>query len=274
MKSILVPTDFSSCADNAIRYAIELARYTNAKLILFNVYQSQVVPAEVPVVLPIEEIAADAMKALKVTVSNLQKKYNYKVRLECETAWGLPVEEIKLFAEKNKIDLIVMGAQGTGYIAERLIGSVTASLIRKAKCPVLSIDQHIKFKEIKKIVFACDYAETKNNEVLKPLKKIFQLFKAHIYILNVGSEMESTPAITKAVAGIKLDHSLEGFDHSFHFVENDNITEGIDDFVEKNKADLVVMIPRVHTTLKDLFSEPNTKRMSFHSKVPLLTMHE
>jgi nucleotide-binding universal stress UspA family protein len=274
MKTILVPTDFSECADNAITYAIEIARLTKAKLILFNVYQSQAIPAEVPILLPIEETAAEANEVLKRLVKRLQKKSKGQVQIEYKSAWGFPVEQINLFSEEHSIDLIVMGMQGAGFLAEKVIGSVTTALIRKAQHPVLAIDQHVKFKSLKKIVLACDYAETKNNEVLKPLKEFAQLFKSHIYVLNVISESEATPTITKAVAGIRLDRELESLDHSFHFTENKNVIEGINDFVEENTIDMVVMIPRMHTSLKDIFSEPNTKRMAFHTKTPLLAIHE
>ena len=51
------------------------------------------------------------------------------------------IEEINLFSERNKTDLIVMGMQGAGYLAEKVIGSITTSLMPKAKCPILVIDE-------------------------------------------------------------------------------------------------------------------------------------
>lgn len=274
MKTILVPTDFSACADNATEYAIEIAKLTGARIILFNVYQNQAVPAEVPILLPIEQIAAGIMETLKKKTEDLQKKHHNKVKVDYKSAWGFPAEEIKLFSEKNKVDLVVMGMAGAGFLKEKIIGSVTTALIRNAKCPVLAIDQHVKFRNIKRIALACDYAETNNRSVLAPLKEFAQLFKSHIYVVNVVPDTEAVATITKAVAGIKLDHVLENVEHSFHYKENKNVAEGINDFVDENKIDMVVMIPREHATIRSLFSEPETKRVAFHTKIPLLALHE
>lgn len=201
-------------------------------------------------------------------------KYGNKLVVECKCACGFPVEEINIFAKENKIDLIVMGMEGAGYLTEKLIGSITTSLIKKAKCPVLAIDKHVKFRSIKKIALACDYSETKNKYILNPLKELAHLFKSHVYILNVVRELETVATVSKAVAGIKLDHSLEGVNHSFHYAKSEDIIEGINDFVDEKKIDMVVMIPRMHTALQNLFHEAHTKRMAFHTKVPLLALHE
>lgn len=274
MKTILVPTDFSKAAHNAIDYAAEIAKLTKAKLILFHVYHVPVVPSEVPIVPSMDEMEKNSLDGLKKIERNIHLKHGNKFAVECKCRCGFPVDEINLFTEENKIDLIVMGMEGTGYLTEKLIGSVTTSLIKKAKCPVLAIDKYVKFRSIKKIVLACDYTETNNKSILNPLKEFANLFKSHIYVLNVVRELETIPTINEAVAGIKLDHLLEGVNHSFHYAKSEDVIEGINDFVEEKKIDMVIMIPRMHTALQNLFHEPNTKRMAFHTKVPLLTLHD
>jgi nucleotide-binding universal stress UspA family protein len=273
MKKILVPTDFSKTASNAIDYAVEIAKITKARLILFNVYSIPVVPAEIPILMPVEEIKKDTLGSLKKIEEEIHRKHGTDLIIECDCRQGFPVEEINDFAEENKADLIVMGMEGTGYLTEKLIGSITTSLIKKAKCPVLAIDKLVRFREIKNIVLACDYTKT-NKTVLAPLKELAQLLKSHVYILNVVPELESVAALTKAIEGIKLDHALENVVHTFHYSRHENITEGINDFVNEKKIDMVVMIPRAHSLFQNLFHESNTKRMAFHTKVPLLALHE
>jgi nucleotide-binding universal stress UspA family protein len=276
MKTILVATDFSKIAQNAIDYAVEIAKLSKAKLILFHVYNVPVIPAEIPIALPMDEIEKETMLSLKKIETSIHLKHGKNLPIECKCVCGFPVEEINLFSKENKIDLIVVGmeGEGTGYLTERLIGSITTSLIKKAKCPVIAIDKRVKFKRIKKIALACDYEETHNKSALAPLKEFAHLFKSHIYVLNVVPELETAPAMNIAVAGIKLEHSLEDVDHSFHQTKNEDVIEGINDFVDTNKMDMIVMIPGMHTVLKDMFREPNTKRMAFHTKIPLLALHE
>lgn len=274
MKTILVPTDFSKIARNAIDYAVEIAKLTNAKLILFHVYHVPAVPSEMPIVIPIDEIEKNSMDSLKKIEKNIHLKHGNKLVVEYQCRCGFPIDEINTFAEENKIDLIVMGMEGAGYLTEKLVGSITTSLIKKAKCPLLAIDKHVKFKSVKKIALACDYEETQNKSILEPLKEFVQLFESHVYVLNVVRELETVATISKAVEGIKLEHSLEDLNHSFHYTKSEDIVEGINDFVDEKKIDMVAMIPRMHTALQNLFHEPITKRMAFHTKVPLLALHE
>ncbi len=274
MKTILVPTDFSEVAENALDYAVEIAKITKAKLVLFHVFNVPIIPAEIPIVIPTDEMEKDAMNSLKKIEKKLQNKHGSKLTIECKSKCGFPVEEINLFAKENKVDLIVVGMEGENFLIEKIIGNITTSLIKKAKCPVLAIDKHVKFKNIKKIALACDYNKTDNNTILAPLKEFAQVFESHIFILNVTQELETVTTVSKAVEGIKLNHSLQNVNHSFHYAMNEDIIEGINDFVDKMKIDMVVMIPRMHTALHNLFHEPNSKRMAFHTKIPLLALHE
>ncbi|MBP9068333.1 MAG: universal stress protein [Bacteroidia bacterium] len=276
MKTILVPTDFSRVSNNAIDYAAELAVFSKSKLILFNSYHIPVAVTEVPAVIPdLDSLEKNSLLALKEIEKRLALSYGNKLQIECVAKCGFAVDEIDMYATNAKADLIVMGMKGAGYLTEKLIGSVTTSLIQKSKCPVLAIDEHVRYKLVKKIALACDYNETENEKVLYPLIEIARIFKAHIYVLNVENELE--PVATTAghvVSGfIKLQNSLAHADHSFHFITTQNIVEGINEFIEMSNVDMVVMIPRKHSLLRDIFNEPKTKQMAFHSKVPLLTLH-
>jgi len=274
MKTILVPTDFSTVSENAVNYAAEIAKATNAKLILFHVYQMPIIATEVPIVLPnIEELERDCMEGLLRISIRLHSKLS-TTNIECIVKCGLPVDEINLYTQNSKIDLIVMGMRGAGYLTEKLIGSVTTSLIQKSNCPVLVVAEQVRFKQIHKIVLACDYNDTENKKVLEPLKEFAKLFKSHVYVLNVVRKSEPLEPLTEVVSDfIKLEHSLAETPHSFHYLSNEEIVTGINEFVTEGKMDLVVMIPRKHSVLKNIFNEPNTKKMAFHSKVPLLAIH-
>lgn len=274
MKTILVPTDFSAASENAVNYAAEIAKATNAKLILFHVYNLPVTATEVPIVLPnTDELEKDCLEGLLRISTRLHSKLN-TTNIECIVKCGFPVDEINQYTQTSKIDLIVMGMRGAGYLTEKLIGSVTTSLIQRSNCPVLVIDEKVKFKNIRKIVLACDYNETENKKVLEPMKEFAHLFKSHIYVLNVLTRSEKVEPITEVVSDfIKLEHSLADTTHSFHYLSNKEIVAGINEFVSEGNMDMVVMIPRKHSLLKSVFNEPNTKKMAFHSTVPLLAIH-
>jgi hypothetical protein len=100
------------------------------------------------------------------------------------------------------------------------------------------------------------------------------MYKAHIYILNVLTKTDVRPTIEEAVAGVKLEHSVEEMDHSFHYIKNEDVVEGINTFTKNYKIDLLVMIPRKHNIFRSMFIEPITKKAAFNTKIPLLTLHE
>lgn len=275
MKTILIPTDFSATARNAAHYAAELALMAKTKIVLFHIYQMPVVLSEVPVMVPsLSEIENDCMNELGKLKKHLESKYSNELKIECVCKSGFIADEIHRYAEENNIDLIVMGMQGAGYLSEKIMGSTTTSLMQKAKCPVLAIDHHAKFEVVQNILLACDYEGIEEKQILNPLKDFAKLFNAKIHILNVVPILEKEATVTKAVEGLRLKHYFEAFPHEFHFVENDDVIAGINRYVKKNNIDLIVMIPREHSFIKNIFKEPHTKQMAFHTHLPLLTLHE
>lgn len=274
MKTILVATDFSETAKNAVNYAAEVAKVTNAKLILFHVYHDPIYLAEIPIMPPIDEIKDDCIDCLKKIEKEIHQKFGNKLILECVCKYGFPVDEINQYAKESNVDMIVMGMEGTSYLSEKIIGNITTSLFKKAYCPVLAVDRQVRFKSIKNIVLASDYKDTESKAVLTPLIEVAKLFDSKIFILNVVQELETITTVGKAVEGIKINNALDSVKHSFHYSKSDDVIESINDFVEEHEIDLVVMIPRAHSPLHNLFHESNCKRMAFHSKVPLLALHE
>lgn len=275
MKTILVPTDFSDNASNAINYAVEIAKLAKAKLILFHAFHVPVTNSDMPiVVIPIEEIEEANIGRLKKIAKEIQSKNNGSLNIKCICKMGFAVDEISELVTTKSIDLVVMGIRGSGNLSEILMGSTTTTLIRKDSCPVLVINQNVKFKNIKKIVFACDYHEISDASILKPLKEFVELFKSHVYVFNVVKELKTVTYVGKAATESLLEHSLEGTDHTFHFAEQEDVIEGINLFAANKKADMIVMIPQKHTLLKNIFNASNTKKMAFHTHIPLLALHK
>jgi nucleotide-binding universal stress UspA family protein len=189
--------------------------------------------------------------------------------------YGLAADEIAGWQEEKETGVIVMGMRGAGIIEEKLIGSVTTSLLKRVKCPVLVIDQTIRFRPVKSIVLACDYKELNTDSTLEPLKEFARLFHAQIMVLNVVREpAELMPTTEQAVVGVKLEHSLEDVEHSFHYTENSDVVDGINEYVKHNNIDMVAMVPHAHSVFHKVFQEPFTKRMAFHTPVPLLVLNE
>ncbi len=275
MKTILVPTDFSAISANSADYAAEIAKRAKAKIVLFHAYHVPVVTSDVMVIAPaLDELEADALNKLRNLKNEMLKKHGDTLNIDLACVWGFGADEINSYTKENKVDLIVIGTHGAGFVSERLIGSVTTALIRSSNCPVLAIDNKVKFIEPKRIAFACDYLETESKETFTLFKELVNLFRSHVYVLNVINKKDFVPTVKEAVSDfIDLENSFDDVEHSLHYIHDKNIVEGINEFVTDKKMDMIVMIPRKHSMLQNIFHEPNTKRMAFHTNVPLLALH-
>jgi nucleotide-binding universal stress UspA family protein len=143
--TILVPHDFSSCANHAAALARDVARAHGARLILVHVTDLPLGLDPDALIVPTE--GAAPVRAREVAVGGAQVKLDdlaerlRKDGVEVETALvvGDVVDEILGAARREKVDLIVMGTQGRTGLSHFVIGSVTEKVVRQAPAPVLTL---------------------------------------------------------------------------------------------------------------------------------------
>jgi len=140
LKRILLPTDFSDSASNALRYGVSFAKEYGAELVLLHVvetvaigYASDLFP--VPMAEAFEEISAQARSELGSVAAKAREK---GVNVREEVVQGKPSTEILRVAREQEVDMIVLGTHGKGVLDQALFGSTTERVVRKAPCPVLA----------------------------------------------------------------------------------------------------------------------------------------
>jgi nucleotide-binding universal stress UspA family protein len=140
LNNILVPSDFSECSDQAIRYGLELARKFDATVHLFHVVQdpaTQPWAAEgfaMPLLEVIEQWQKQAEDRLLEAVPPIERG-----RARVASTVGSSYPEILRYAAEHDIDLIVMGTHGRGGVSHLLLGSIAEKVVRRAPCPVLTV---------------------------------------------------------------------------------------------------------------------------------------
>ena len=274
MKTILVPTDFSEAARNASEYAAAYAKEFGFKLLLCHIYHLPVisVPEEPLLVLDDpKQLKKNQLQSLNEEAEFLIKQTN--IQIECRVAEGFAVDEILEIEKEVKPELIIMGMETDGAFSELIIGSIATDVIRKTKTPILLIPKKARFKKINKITLAYDYKLKQDVEILAPLKALIKESNAQLCVLNVGKEDFEKDA-EKAIAGIKLEKYFSDTKYASYFEENEDFTAGVNRFVESSNTDLLVMIPHKHSFLTRLFKESHTRKIAFHTTVPLLTLPE
>jgi nucleotide-binding universal stress UspA family protein len=142
LKRILMPTDFSSCADRALRYAADLAQAFSSEIILLHVFDSRVVDSLFNMKKMSGEEAREAMlKVAKKRMKKLRKAdFTKGLKLSEHYADGFPPRVVPQVAEEMEVDLIVMGTHGDTGLAQLLYGSTAEGVVRRAPCPVLTVN--------------------------------------------------------------------------------------------------------------------------------------
>lgn len=270
MRTIIVATDFSAAAANAFDYAIGLAKETNAQLILFHAFHVPVPATEMPVIVVTpEELEEENLRRLEQMAASARKRAP-GVKVDIEARAGFPVEEINRLAQEVNADLVIMGMHEMGKIDELFIGSTTTDVIEKTPCPVLVIPENVVFSKPELIAFASDMKEVPGQS-LHVLKELAQLFHARIDVLSVVKSDEKL-SVEQAAAGLQLEHQLEDLPHTHLFPVNNDVQEGIREYVAQHSPSILAMVHRKHSFFERLFGESNTQKAAFHTHVPLLAM--
>ena len=140
LKTILVPSDFSECSDEAVRYGLELGRRFDARVHLLHVVQDPVTQPwaaegfSVPLFDVVDEWQKEAEKRLRASVPVEDTD-----RVTVKAIVATPYAEILDYAAAHDVDLIVMGTHGRGGMSHLLLGSIAERVIRRAPCPVLTV---------------------------------------------------------------------------------------------------------------------------------------
>lgn len=277
MKTILVPTDFSDTAYNAATYALALANSLGAtRIILYHAYELIVpipdVPTMIPMVNPddLKTASLEGLEKMKKELDALVSPDTTLVTRADNTLLAATIEEV---CKMEQVDLIVMGITGGSKLEEVLVGSNTIDVVKNTSYPVLIVPGTAKYKPIEKIVFAADLRKVAETTPVEPLKKLLHIFNAELQVINIDHESRHFSTDTPFET-LMLDTLLEDFHPEYHFIDNPNVIEGIVEFAEESKADIILTIPKKHGLFESIFKRSRTSKLAYQTHIPLLTLHE
>jgi len=141
IKGILFPTDFSEGSAQALKYAVEFAKKYNAKLYILHVIYDMAKGSGLYVPhVSMDQLYRDIVEGAKKELDNFGvEDLSGMKNVERTVMTGVPHHEIVGFADKNKIDMIIIGTHGRTGIDRLLFGSTASQVVRNAPCPVLTV---------------------------------------------------------------------------------------------------------------------------------------
>ncbi len=285
MKTILVPTDFSECAEHALYYACHIAEKTNAKIILLHVLEQEKIETSFYESEWMgqgwagerSDVAVPAMMRL---MKEVKKKMSAWMDFpQCRNISMIDRIEIGRVnrmiiraAGKHKADMIVMGTHGTSGWNEIFIGSNAEHIVRDAEIPVLAVKENHTAPQIKNIVFATDFSN-ETDLVFSSIKNFAEIFDAKIQIVKIMS----APTLRGKQEMDKLFENILGEAHnekiSTHTYYHNQKEIGIRNFAQTVNADLIALGTHGRHGLARFFKGSIAENLVNHAPLPVLTIN-
>ncbi|PRY87107.1 universal stress protein [Mongoliibacter ruber] len=264
---ILVPTDFSENANNALDFATEIAKVEKAEITIlyafFAVYDFAAQATEI-----ISNIERDAKNQMQEISDRLKKQ---GLTIDYKILQGSVATAVTSFAYREEYDLIVMGTQGASGIKKALIGSNTSHVIKDAMTTVLAVPNDADLPSKNKICVGLELL----NETEKQFKNLFTLTSKlglPYEFFHICKELSFDKSIELKGLESYLKETYPHIQASFVISNADNPEEGMRLHLEKNPNSILVTFSKNKTFYEYLFNKSTSVEMAYHTHVPLLVI--
>lgn len=272
MKNILIATDFSFNAYNAVFHATQLLKGEPSMFYLLNVYDEHTpIQSNSGGKNLLQQLSDESNEGLQHTYHRIKlDEPNPKYVFEMLSKKGDLVEVIEKIIEEKEIELLVMGNSGISEIKAIFLGSNVLRAIGKIKkCPILTIPKEIDFNPLNEIAFVTDYKSRFDAGLLEPLRFIARRFNSKIRIMHINKEevLTETQHMNRSI----LLKYLSEFEYTLNWMPLFKTkATTIHDFLEELNIDMLAMVNYEHSFLESISREPVIKRVAFDLDIPFL----
>lgn len=276
MRKIIIPTDFSENALNALKYASELFKYERSQFFILHAYADEVFNTEANITPEFlneykESVKKKADGELEKAKSRILEIFpNSKHEFYTISAFGLLIDEVNDLAEKENADLIVTSTRGLTNDRKLTFGSNTLQIIKYVQCPVLSIPENFEFSAPRRILFPTNYLLPYQRRELKLVGGIARSFSTEVHMLHVSKFMQETfrqkdnkDAIVEQLYDLQIE---------FHHEEMLDKTDAIQKKIDELNIDLLILVNSRHSYLENILYTSTIDKIGLHPKIPFLVL--
>lgn len=278
-KKILMPTDFSENAWQAMLYALDLFKDTACEFFILNAFkptsyalESMMIPE--PSEKYYEHCKKQSDEDLKEVLDLIEEQgIRPNHSFEAISQMGFLIDTIETVVKKRDIELIVMGTKGATGSRAPIFGTNTVYVMENVnKCPVLAIPEDCAYSPLKEIVFPTDFRLSFKGPQLQHLVSIAKIANTPVRFLHVtaSDKLDKEQKENKKL----LTENFADVEHSFHTLSSGKTATALSNFVESRESDMIAFVTRRPNFFKNLFSEPLVRELGYYSKVPILTLHD
>jgi nucleotide-binding universal stress UspA family protein len=268
MKRIIVATDFSAEADNALQYAAAAAAGQQYELILFHLHNMSIHAMNA-------RVSGEALYELITSKSNQLNETAtlissaYKIPVVAHFATGTFFEELNKCIADYNADLVVLGMAGK-YLEQDLLGDTTTTAIHRLKTPILAVPLEAKYKGIKNILFAADIVRGVHKHILDQVKTVAANFGSTVEVFHVREKIDELISTTAETE--KISEAMDGISYYHKNIESKKVIDAIREEIIQSNADLLIMVPYKYGFWNSLVHRSKTRVMASGNNVPLLSI--
>jgi len=276
IKNILVATDFSNEAYNALFYASQIFALEPCTFYILNAFDDIVVSAKNVLFArqkELEKLEINSKENLAKTVHKIvldtnNSKHNFKTISSKDSLLNIISKTI----DNYDIDLIVLGNKGRTGAKELFMGSNTIKIANKiTKCPILAIPKEIAFKPINEIAFVTDYKKGCTKTTLAMLLNIAAVTDASIAVLHINEEEIMTPkqVSNQNLLNICLLKTPHSYDEIWNYNDKASV---IQDFIVEREISMLAMAYHRRKFFERFLHEPVIMDLSIYATIPFLIL--
>lgn len=270
MKTILVPTDFSKHAENALKIAAQIAKKNNGEIILLHMLELSTsgndalnTSHEIPELIFFKNAAVAKLEELE------NADFLNDIKVSSIVQFNMAFEGIIENGKKHHADLVVMGSHGASGFHEMFVGSNAEKVVRNSEIPVLVIKEEEDNFKVDSLTFASNFTD----EIRKPFEKVVDFakyFGSHINLLHVITPNNFS---TTRTAEEKVKNFIEEFhfsDYSTHIYNDIDVEKGILHFAKDSNTDVIAVCTHGRKGLSHFLNGSISEDLVNHAKRPVI----
>jgi nucleotide-binding universal stress UspA family protein len=267
-KTIIIATDFSECAHNAVRYGAGIAKKLNATVLLVHIIEYPLTPHSIPA--NIEELADAATLEMLNLVREI-KEIAGNVDTDIKIYEGEVYRGISTICEDEKPYLVIVGSQGKTTGEHLFFGEHAAYISKNLKWPVLTVPPNAVYSGLSHIGLACDFENVADSVPFNDVKNLLKDFSANLHVIySIKDQKRNTEVLNEA---FDMDQHFAPVKPEYHFEENANLMKAVTALADQHKIELLIILPKERNLLYRVLNGSTTKQLVLHSRIPILSLH-
>ncbi len=276
MRKVLVPTDFSDNAFNALQYACQIFKYERSDFYVIHAYADEVYQQDKVVrrsfLNELKEVTFQkSERRLKDTLDRIREySPNPRHKFKIISAFGTLTDELNDLVNTENIDVVVMGTRGETNDRQITFGSNTIQVLKYVQCPVLAIPENYSYHPPKEVLFPTDYMVPYKRRELKLLCEMSGSFRSTIHMLYINPRKKLS--LRQEDNKEFLKGCLQKAELYFETTTEDDKTVAITKYIVHKHVDMLVMVNSQHSHLEDMLYQSTIDRIGLHIKIPFLVL--